>query len=77
VYDGHMDTDTDLALPDGTTFWNVHNECCGGPYPVALTPDGHRICAGCGDTMPGCDCRECSNERALDQDADAYFDREL
>jgi hypothetical protein len=53
-----MDTDTDLALPDGTTYWNVHNECCGGPYPVALTPDGHRICAGCGDTMPGCDCRE-------------------
>lgn len=28
-----------------------------------------------GECTPDCDCPRCENERALDDDADAYFDR--
>lgn len=48
--------------------------------PIEVEDDEDR-CPICGtpvgDCDPSCYCTRCENERALDDDADAYYDREV
>lgn len=69
------DNEGRIDLPDDTVINKNISSCCGAPYPTATTPEGIEVCMGCGQHM-NCDCAACENERALDDDADAYFDRD-
>ena len=67
------EVDGRIDWPDGTTFLNVRNDCCGSPYPLAELPDGHKVCGACADVV-GCDCPPCEVQRALDEDDDRRID---
>lgn len=63
-------------LPDDEiAYVNAQNNCCGSPYPLAVTETGHQLCAGCGDGYFDCDCAACESERALSEDDDRASER--
>jgi hypothetical protein len=74
VYDGHMRDSETIELPENYTVNRDISPCCGGPYPTITTSAGIRICTGCARHI-ACDCDECENERALDEDADRRSER--
>lgn len=59
---------------DETYTYRVDTRSCCCGYPFLQYDDDHLICTGCMEPCVHCDCAECENLRAADEQADMSAD---